>query len=78
LQPQNIETFYAFKNEVKIAKFKSFDLNLVRKALYRLYDHSIAALRRCRDKETGLVYLQLETPTRPAGRLCPKPKVPCS
>jgi len=25
LQPQNIETFYAFQNEVKIAKFKSFD-----------------------------------------------------
>jgi transcription initiation factor IIE alpha subunit len=26
---------------------------LVRKALYRLYDHSIVALRRTRDKETG-------------------------
>jgi hypothetical protein len=25
LQPQNIETFYAFQNEVKVAKFKSFD-----------------------------------------------------
>jgi len=28
-------------------------LNLVRKALYRLYDHSIVALRLSRDKETG-------------------------
>jgi transcription initiation factor TFIIE subunit alpha len=28
-------------------------LNMVRKALYSLYDHSIVALRRSRDKETG-------------------------
>ena len=28
-------------------------LNLVRKILYRLYDHSLVALRRSRDKETG-------------------------
>jgi len=28
-------------------------LNIVRKILYRLYDHSIVALRRTRDKDTG-------------------------
>ena len=28
-------------------------LNTVRKTLYRLYDHSLVALRRSRDKETG-------------------------
>jgi len=28
-------------------------INLVRKALYRLYDHSLVALRQSRDKETG-------------------------
>jgi transcription initiation factor TFIIE subunit alpha len=28
-------------------------VNIVRKTLYRLYDHSIVALRRSRDKETG-------------------------
>ena len=28
-------------------------INLIRKALYRLYDHSLVALRRSRDKETG-------------------------
>ena len=28
-------------------------LNMVRKALYRLYDHSLVALRQSRDKETG-------------------------
>jgi len=28
-------------------------LNIVRKALYRLYDHSLVALRQSRDKETG-------------------------
>jgi transcription initiation factor TFIIE subunit alpha len=37
----------------EIADKTQIRLNLVRKALYRLYDHSIAALRRCRDKETG-------------------------
>jgi transcription initiation factor TFIIE subunit alpha len=28
-------------------------LNIVRKTLYRLYDHSLVALRQSRDKETG-------------------------
>jgi len=28
-------------------------INLIRKALYRLYDHSLVALRQSRDKETG-------------------------
>jgi len=28
-------------------------LNMVRKALYRLYDHSLVTLRQSRDKETG-------------------------
>jgi transcription initiation factor TFIIE subunit alpha len=37
----------------EIADKTQIRLNLVRKALYRLYDHSIAALRRSRDKETG-------------------------
>jgi transcription initiation factor TFIIE subunit alpha len=37
----------------EIADKTQIRLNLVRKALYRLYDHSIVALRRSRDKETG-------------------------
>jgi len=37
----------------EIADKTQIRLNLVRKAVYRLYDHSIVALRRCRDKETG-------------------------
>jgi len=39
--------------ENEIADKIQIRLNLVRKALYRLYDHSIVALRRSRDKETG-------------------------
>ena len=37
----------------EIADKTQMRLNLVRKALYRLYDHSLVALRRPRDKETG-------------------------
>jgi transcription factor E len=37
----------------KIADKTQIQLKMVRKALYRLYDHSIVALRRSRDKETG-------------------------
>jgi len=37
----------------EIADKTQIRLNLVRKALYRFYDHSIVALRRTRDKETG-------------------------
>jgi transcription initiation factor TFIIE subunit alpha len=37
----------------EIADKTQMRLNLVRKALYRLYDHSLVALRRSRDKETG-------------------------
>ena len=39
--------------DIEIADKTQIRLNLVRKALYRLYDHSIMALRRSRDKETG-------------------------
>jgi transcription initiation factor TFIIE subunit alpha len=37
----------------EIADKTQIRLNLVRKELYRLYDHFIVALRRSRDKETG-------------------------
>jgi transcription initiation factor TFIIE subunit alpha len=37
----------------EIANKTQIRLNLVRKELYRFYDHSIVALRRTRDKETG-------------------------
>jgi transcription initiation factor TFIIE subunit alpha len=37
----------------EIADKTQIRLNLIRKAVYRLYDHSIVALRRSRDKETG-------------------------
>jgi transcription initiation factor TFIIE subunit alpha len=37
----------------EVADKTQIRLNLVRKELYRLYDHSIVALRRSRDKETG-------------------------
>lgn len=37
----------------EIADKTQIRLNLVRKVLYRVYDHSIVALRRSRDKETG-------------------------
>ena len=39
--------------DIEIANKTEIQLKLVRKALYRLYDHSIVALRRSRDKETG-------------------------
>ncbi|MFQ5836709.1 MAG: transcription factor [Candidatus Bathyarchaeia archaeon] len=37
----------------QIADQTEIRLNTVRKTLYRLYDHSLVALRRSRDKETG-------------------------
>jgi transcription initiation factor TFIIE subunit alpha len=37
----------------EIADKTQIRLNMVRKALYRLYDHSLVALRQSRDKETG-------------------------
>ncbi len=37
----------------EIANKTQIRLNIVRKELYRFYDHSIVALRRSRDKETG-------------------------
>ena len=37
----------------QIADQTEIRLNTVRKMLYRLYDHSLVALRRSRDKETG-------------------------
>jgi len=37
----------------EIADKTQIRLNMVRKALYRLYDHSLVALRQFRDKETG-------------------------
>jgi len=37
----------------KIADITQIRLNMVRRALYRLYDHSLVALRQSRDKETG-------------------------
>jgi transcription initiation factor TFIIE subunit alpha len=37
----------------EIADKTQIRLNIVRKTLYRLYDHSIVALRQSRDKETG-------------------------
>jgi len=37
----------------EIADKTQIRLNTVRKALYRLYDHSLVALRQSRDKETG-------------------------
>jgi transcription initiation factor TFIIE subunit alpha len=39
--------------DIEIADKTQIRLNLVRKAVYRLYDRSIVALRRSRDKETG-------------------------
>jgi len=39
--------------DIEIANKTQIQLKMVRKALYSLYDHSIVALRRCRDKETG-------------------------
>jgi len=37
----------------QIADQTEIRLNMVRKTLYRLYDYSLVALRRSRDKETG-------------------------
>jgi transcription initiation factor TFIIE subunit alpha len=39
--------------DVEIANKTQIQLKMVRKALYRLYDHSLVALRQSRDKETG-------------------------
>lgn len=39
--------------DFQIADQTEIRLNTVRKTLYRLYDHSIVALRRSRDQETG-------------------------
>jgi len=39
--------------DIEIADKTQIRLNIVRKTLYRLYDHSIVALRQSRDKETG-------------------------
>ena len=39
--------------DIDIVDQTQIRLNLVRKILYRLYDHSLVALRRSRDKETG-------------------------
>jgi len=50
-----VETFKGVHEitDIEIADKTLIRLNLVRKALYRFYDHSIVALRRTRDKETG-------------------------
>ena len=45
------EVYEIMDNE--IADQTQIRLNMVRKTLYRLYDHSIVALRQSRDKETG-------------------------
>jgi len=37
----------------EIADKTQIRLNIVRKTLYRLYDHSLVAIRQSRDKETG-------------------------
>jgi len=39
--------------DIEIADQTQIRLNMVRKTLYRLYDHSLVALRQSRDKETG-------------------------
>ncbi len=39
--------------DIEIANKTQIQLKMVRKALYRLYDHSLVALRQSRDKETG-------------------------
>ena len=39
--------------DIEIADKTLIRLNMVRKALYSLYDHSLVALRQYRDKETG-------------------------
>jgi transcription initiation factor TFIIE subunit alpha len=42
----------------EIADKTQIRLNMVRKTLYRLYDHSLVALRRSRDQETGWFIFQ--------------------
>jgi len=37
----------------EIADKTQIRLNMIRKALYKLYDYSLVALRQSRDKETG-------------------------
>jgi transcription initiation factor TFIIE subunit alpha len=39
--------------DIQIADQTEIRLNIVRKTLYRLYDHSLVGLRQTRDKETG-------------------------
>ena len=39
--------------DIQIADQTEIRLNTVRKTLYRLYDHSLVALRQSRDQETG-------------------------
>ena len=39
--------------DIQIADQTEIRLNTVRKTLYKLYDHSLVALRQSRDKETG-------------------------
>jgi len=39
--------------DIEIADKTQIQLKMVRKALYRLYDHSLVAIRQYRDKETG-------------------------
>jgi transcription initiation factor TFIIE subunit alpha len=39
--------------DIDIVDQTEIRLNTIRKTLYRLYDHSLVALRRSRDKETG-------------------------
>jgi len=39
--------------DIQISDQTEIRLNAVRKALYRLYDHSLVALRQSRDQETG-------------------------
>jgi transcription initiation factor TFIIE subunit alpha len=50
-----VETFKGVHEitDNEIADKTLIRLNLVRKELYRFYDHAIVALRRTRDKETG-------------------------
>jgi len=40
--------------DIEIADKTQIHLNMVRKALHRLCDHSLVALRQSRDEETGL------------------------
>ena len=44
--------------DIQIADQTEIRLNIVRKTLYRLYDHSLVGLRRSRDKETGWFVFQ--------------------